>query len=227
MKTTNIFKPIFLSLIVIQSIFALFGTAFTQIAFFNTADYSLNLGLEGINNYLTAFGKYKELYSSIIITFAAYFGLWQLKASNDANTASLAANEERIKQIRFSEWKSTVETTFNEVDENNIFMKNEFIGIRQKLFNQLYVINFTINNKTTLSEIFNENIKYFVETFESGEKEYLEIVDYSYATQIYSFDTFCLIFRKCIEYQYSSMFEDLRALYLQNLNPNRFKNIPS
>lgn len=227
MKTTNIFKPIFLSLIVIQSSFALYGTLLTQWAFLHTSEYTLYLGLEGINNYLTAFGEYKELYSSIIITVAAYFGLQQLKASNDANKASLAANEERIKQIRFNEWKSTVETTFNEVDEKNVLMKNEFIGIRQKLFNQLYAINFTINNKTTLSEIFNEDIKYLVESFESGEKEFLENGDYSYATQTYSFDTFCLIFRKCIEYQYSSMFEDLGALYIQNLNPNRFKNIPS
>lgn len=101
-------------------------------------------------------------------------------------------------------------------------MKKEFIGIRHRLFNQLYAINFSIDNKTQLSDIFNEDIKDLVKSFESGEYKSETVGgEYSNNTQMFSFDTFCLMFRKCIEYQYPDMFDDLRALYLQNLDPNR------
>ena len=141
----KIFNGILLTIIVIlnfMSLVALFTIHWTLYD-----KYSFSFSPEGINNYLASLGQYKALFTATVATIAAFFGLHRLKAATDANS-------DKLKQDRFSEWKTVLDIRFIEIEKADPFMRREFTSVRYNLFRQLYNLNFSITNNTQLTQVF-------------------------------------------------------------------------
>lgn len=93
--------------------------AFVTIHWTLSNKYSFSFSPDGINTYLTAFGQYEALFTATVATIAAYFGLLRLKVATDANN-------DKLKQDRFSEWKTVLDIRFIEIEKYDpyILMRN-------------------------------------------------------------------------------------------------------
>lgn len=93
--------------------------AFVTIHWTLSNKYSFSFSPDGINTYLTAFGQYEALFTATVATIAAYFGLLRLKVATDTNN-------DKLKQDRFSEWKTVLDIRFIEIEKYDpyILMRN-------------------------------------------------------------------------------------------------------
>jgi hypothetical protein len=179
--------------------------------------YYFSFTPEGIDNYLSLFGQYKGVFTATITTIAAYLGLYRLKAATDANS-------DKLKQDRFTEWKTGLEIRLFKIEKSDQVMRDVFIKERYNLFVQLYDLNFVINNKTQLTMVFRSIFQNLVTPFELNNVKYNDMGGvYPNRIYSYSFQSFLYLFRGSINENtnYIQINEDLNNLYLDALNPNR------
>ena len=170
---------------------------------------------DGLENYLSALGKYKALFTATVATIAAYFGFHRLKAATDANV-------QKAKQDRFSEWKSVLDIRLIEIEKKDPFMKREFIRIRHNFYEQLHSFSFNITDQTQLANLFNDNFRELVGFFEQQNNRHIGMggayPDNRYA---YSFDSFRFLFLGCVDDVYNNIVVDLQDLYVACLPADR------
>jgi len=147
----KIFNVLFLAIVVILIFMSIL--AIVSIQWELIEKYSFNFSPDGINNYLISIGQFKALFTATIATVAAYFGLLRLKIANEANI-------ERLKQEHFQEWINNLEIRLSAIEETDPHMRREFARIRFNFFKQLYDLNFSISNKTQLTNVFIAHFKY-------------------------------------------------------------------
>lgn len=177
--------------------------------------YSFSLSPTGINNYLTALGQYKALFTATVATIAAYFGLHRLNAAN-------VANSDKLKQDRFSEWKTVLDIRFIEIEKTDPYMRREFTRVRYNLFRQLYDLNFSISNNAQLTQIFQSTFQDLVRFFEEQNNRHIGMGGvYLNNNFSYSLDSFRFLLLGSIDANYPEISQDLRTLYLATLDPNR------
>src|SRR5690606_23259742 len=121
-------------------------------------DFNFEITPIGIDNYLSSYTPYKYLLTGTIATCAAYFGLLRLKATIDTNN-------EKIKQDRFTEWKTIVQVRCSEIELLEPKMTREIIKIRRPIYEYLFARNFRIQNQEELAEVFNANVAELVVFF--------------------------------------------------------------
>jgi hypothetical protein len=181
--------------------------------------YSFSFSPKGINTYLTSFEQYKALFLATVTTIAAYFGLHRLKAATDANN-------DKLRQDRFSEWKTVLDIRFIEIEKYDPYMKREFVRVRYNLFSQLYNLNFSVTNNEQLTQIFNSTFQDIVRFFEEQNNKHLGMGGvYPDNTYSYSFDSFRFLFLGSIDTFYPEIISDLQTLYLARLDPNRIIDV--
>lgn len=209
MKTLNKFLIAIIIILLFMSFLALF------VIHYNLSNLEFSFSPVGIENYLSAFSKYKSLFAGTVATCTVYMGLLRVKATNDGN-------REKLKQDLFNEWKTVVQTRSNEIEKYDPFMIREIIRIRRGLFNSLYVINFKIEEKAQLKEIFEKYVKNLISFFENQNNKYIDLGGiYPNNEHSYSFDSFRFLFYGMIDYWYDDMERDLKELYNENLDSNR------
>ncbi|MCG8750554.1 hypothetical protein [Tenacibaculum finnmarkense] len=176
------------------------------------ADFDSKFSPSGIDNYLSSYANYKYLFTGTIATCSAYFGLLRVKATLDSNL-------EKIKQDRFSEWKTIVQIRCGEIESLDPKMTREIIKIRLSIYNFLYDKNFKIQNINELTEVFNAYVSSLVGFFENTNKRQQQLGVYRNERHSYSFDSFRFVFYGMLDSCYEEMINDLEELYIQNL-PN-------
>lgn len=182
-------------------------------------NYSFSFSPEGIDTYLTSFGQYKALFTATVATIAAYFGLHRLKAATDANS-------DKLRQDRFSEWKTVLDIRFIEIEKYDPYMKREFVRVRYNLFRQLYDLDFSITNNAQLTQIFQSTFQVIARFFEEQNNRYIGMGGaYPDNTHSYSFDSFRFLLLGSVDNTYTDIVGDLQTLYLAALDPDRMINI--
>lgn len=212
----KIFNWLLLGIIVILILMSLIAIVTIHWTLFDK--YSFSFSPEGIDNYLVSFGQYKGLFTATVATIAAYFGLHRLKAATDANS-------DKVRQDRFSEWKTVLDIRFIEIEKYDPYMKREFIRVRYNLFRQLYDLKFSIENNAQLTQIFLSTFQELARFFEEQNNKYIGMGGaYPNNTHSYSFDNFRFLFLGSVDIIYPSIVSDLQTLYLAALDPNRMIN---
>ncbi|MEZ4959048.1 MAG: hypothetical protein R2830_04460 [Saprospiraceae bacterium] len=212
----KIFNGLFLIIVLILILMS--ATALATIHWTLFDNYSFSFSPDGINTYLTAFGNYKALFTATVATIAAYFGLLRLKAATDANN-------DKLKQDRFSEWKTVLDIRFIEIERADPFMRREFTRVRFNLFKQLYNLNFSLSNKEQLMQVFQANFQDLVNFFETQNTRHIGMGGiYPNDTYSYSFDSFRFLLLGCVDVIYPEIVEDLQTLYLTTLPSDRLIN---
>lgn len=215
---TKIFNIILIIVIVILIIMSILAIITIHWTLFDKRIYSFSFTPSGINNYLASFGDFKALFTGTVATIAAYFGLLRLKAATDAN-------RDKLKQDRFSEWKTILDIRFIEIERHDPYMKREFTRVRFNLFKQLYDLNFSIANNVQLTDIFQTNFQGLADFFESQNNKHIGMGGvYPNNTYSYSFDSFRFLLLGCVDETYQDIVTDLQRLYLAALSPNRMIN---
>ena len=180
------------------------------------SELDISFSPNGLETYLSTFGKYKALFTGTIAVCAAYFGLQRVKVSEEAN-------REKIKQDYFNEWKIVIQVRAAEVDKNDKFMLREIVQIRHSLFNDLYNLKFEIINKNKLTEIFDKHFKSKVRFFEEQNDKHIGMgAAYPDENYSYSFNAFLFIFWGMIDKGYDNLGKDLKEIYLKNMDSMRF-----
>lgn len=170
---------------------------------------------KGIDNYLSTLGTYKALFTSTITTIAAYFGLHRLNAAIEANV-------QKVKQDRFNEWRSVLDVGLVRVERTDPHMKNEFIRLRYRFFEKLYLLNFNIAKKSQLENIFKEVFKGVSLSFEQQNKRNISMGGiYRNQKDSYSFDNFRYLFIIGVDPMYNELVSDLQDMYLECLPDSR------
>ena len=207
-KTTKAFNVLFLVIIAILTLMSLAAIVFIHWTFFDITKYSISITPIGINNYLSAYGNYNALFAATIATIAAYFGLLQLK--------------DKLKQDRFSEWKTVLDIMFIEIEKFDPYMRREFTRVRYSLFRQLYNLNFNIENNAQLTQIFQTTFQDRVIFFETQNNKHIGMGG-AYPTDrySYSFNSFQFLLRGCFDNVYTEINNDLLNLYVANLPADR------
>ena len=183
--------------------------------FFDKSKYEFSFTPQGINTYLRGFGAYKTLFTSTVATIAAYLGLLRLKVANEAN-------KDKLKQDRFSEFKTLIDVRVIEVESRDPYMKREFIRIRYNLFNDLFQRKFTILDSNNLKEVFDGHFKDVIRFLEEQNNRHIKMGGiYPNSTYSYSYDSFRFIFQGCLEEMYTGIENDLLNLYLAEMDTNR------
>ena len=180
--------------------------------------YSFSFSPEGIETYLISFGKYKTLFTATVATIAAYFGLHRLKAATEANS-------DKLRQDRFSEWKTVLDIRFIEIEKYDPYMKREFVRVRYNLFRQLYDLNFSITNNAQLTQIFQSTFQDLARFFEEQNNKHIGMGgSYPNNTYSYSLDSFRFLLLGSLDNTYADIVRDLQLLYLASIDPNRMIN---
>jgi hypothetical protein len=169
---------------------------------------------EGLQNYISEFGTYKELFGATVLIMATYFGLHRLNAATEANQL-------KIKSDRFSEWKTALDVRFPDIEKQDPYMKKEFIRARFHFYEQLHAMNFTIKNRDELEQVFNTHFQNLVEYFELMNNEFALISVYPNKIFTFSFDSFRYLFQGCVDSMYSEFYNDLKSLYIAKLPIDR------
>ena len=148
-----------------------------------------------------------------IAATATYVGLQSLQQT-------VQANRERLKQDRFSEWKSRVDSRILEVEKNDPYLRRVFLEKRTKYFDQLLDRNFYIADKEQLAiclSVFADVIPFLEDknnrTIKLGQV-------YPSTNHAYSYDAFRFVFIGSADGAYPQIETDLKVLYL-DLLPNR------
>jgi len=209
----KIFNWLLLGIIVILILMSLI--AIVTIHWALLGKFSFSFSPEGIDNYIVSFGQYKGLFTGTVATITAYFGLHRLKAATDANS-------DKVRQDRFSEWKTVLDIRFIEIEKYDPYMKREFIRVRYNLFRQLYDHKFSIENNEQLTQIFQSTFQELARFFEEQNNKYIGMGGvYPDSTHSYSFDSFHFLLLGSVDIIYPSIVSDLQTLYLAALDPNR------
>jgi hypothetical protein len=210
----KIFNGLLMTIIIIlifMSVLAL-GT----IHWFLYNEYSFSFSPNGIDNYLASFGQYKALFTATVATIAAYFGLHRLKVATDANI-------DKLRQDRFSEWKTILDIRLIEIEKVDPYMRKEFTRVRYNLFLKLYAVNFSIKDNSQLTEIFQSIFQDLTRLFEEQNNKQIGMGGiYSTNKYSYSFDSFQFLFLGSLDGNYPEIQRDLHTLYLAALDPNRY-----
>lgn len=213
MKIFNFLLVAIIVILILMSIIALIAIHWTLYY-----KYSFSFSPYGINNYFTAFGQYKALFTATVTTIVAYFGLHRLKVATDANS-------DKLKQDRFSEWRTVLDIRFIEIEKIDPFMRREFIRLRYNLYQELYDLNFAITNNTQLTKIFQSIFENYVRFFEEQNNKHIDMGGiYNNNAQCYSFDSFRFLFLGSLDTDYPEIVKNLETLYLGKLDPNRIIN---
>lgn len=215
-KTKHIYQNIFSILIlaisvilICLSLLSIFSTLFklTSMSYCwetNCIDYLLNTITE-----------HQTLYAGTIATIVAFLGLLRLEAATEAN-------KDKLRNDHFSEWKTCLEIISIKIEKEDSYMKNHFILIRQKLFPQLYNMNFKIKNLEELKLFFNANFKNVISDFESQNQIYIKRGGcYPSNDFAFAYDSFLALINWSINEKYESFIKDLRVLYMSSLDPKR------
>jgi hypothetical protein len=214
-KIDKVFNLLFLAVItilVIASFLALIIIHWT----FSDSNYSFSLSPSSINTYLSAYGDYKALFTGTIAAIAAYYGLHRMTVAADANI-------QKIKQDRFSEWKTILDIRFVETDKKDPFMKREFVRVRLDFFERLYTANFNIENIDALKNIFEPVFGNLIQFFEDQNEMMIQMGGvYQNEKYSYSFDSFQFLFLGSVGNVYNEIKSDLLKLYLAKLPDHRF-----
>lgn len=64
---------------------SILALAVVHMTFFDCSKYHFSFTPSGINNYLSALGEYKALFTATVATIAAYYGLWRFQVAADQN----------------------------------------------------------------------------------------------------------------------------------------------
>ena len=211
-KILNVVLQIVTAILILLSFIAIISI---HLNFNNNSMYYFSFTINGFNNYITAYGYYTVLFSATLATLTAYFGLLRIKAATDANL-------DRIRQDRFSEWRTVTDSIAVDIERTDPVMRRLFTRVRLNLFNQLYELNFDINNNGVLTTIFQTNFRAIVNNFETHNRRHLDMGGvYPNAEYSYSFDSFRFLVIGCINDFYPEIEEDLRTLYLATLPADR------
>lgn len=215
-NTANFFNVLFLIIIGILTLMSLMAISIIHWGLIETKVFSFTP--TGINNYFNAFGEYKALFTSTVATIAAYFGLLRLKAATDANN-------DKLKQDRFSEWKTVLDIRFIEIEKYDPYMRREFTRVRYNLFQQLYKNDFSISDLKQLTQIFESNFQDIVKFLESQNNKYIGMGSvYIDNMQSYSFDSFRFLLLGCVDNTYTEIVTDLQRMYLDSMPKDRIIN---
>ncbi len=212
MKILKVLLLVAMIILIAMSLLALIAIHWTL------SEKSFAFTLKGIDNYLAALGNYKALFTATVATMAAYFGFHRLKAATEANI-------QKSKQDRFSEWKYVLDIRLAEIEKSDPFMKREFIRIRHNFYERLYPLNFNIDGKAQLTNIFDATFRDTVNFFEQQNNKHIGMGGaYPNNKFAYSFDSFRFLFLGCIDNVYNNIVPDLMELYLRCLPADRIIN---
>jgi hypothetical protein len=182
---------------------------------FAKPNYSFSLSSSAINIYLSSFGNYKALFTGTIAAIAAYYGLHRMTVAADANI-------QKIKQDRFSEWKTVLDNSLHEIEKKDPYMKREFTRVRLDFYERLYEINFNIESDEVLTTIFESVFGNLIQFFEEQNEMSIQMggayPDQNYS---YSFDSFRFLFLGSAGTVYNKIAKDLQKLYLEKLSTHR------
>jgi hypothetical protein len=185
-----------------------------HINLFDGKQYGFSFTVSGIEFYLNQFGEHKGLFTLTIASVAALAGLKSLGESTKAN-------QERIKQDRFMEWKNALEKRVDEIIEKDPYMDRIFIQHRYQLFTILYGMDFNVKNHSQLVEIF-EVFKNATDFLESQSKWHMKLGGiYRDDHHAYAYDSFRFVLYGGIFKEYVDAERDLNKLYLDSLPKHR------
>lgn len=211
---TKIFNGLLLTIIIILVIMSTIALISIHYSLYDKNSFSFSP--DGINTYLSAFGQYKALFTATVATIAAYLGLLRLKVATDANN-------DKLKQDRFSEWKMVLDIRFIEIEKLDPYMKREFVRVRYNLFKQLYDLHFSISNKDQLTQISQTTFGDLISFFEAQNNKHIDMGGAYPDDQFsYSFDSFRFLLLGCVDKTYPDILTDLKALYLSALPTDRY-----
>lgn len=209
MRILNFLFVFFVTVLIVMSIIALIAIHMTL------SEMKFSFTPKGLNSYLSAYKEYSALFAGTITVTGVYFGLLRVHAATDAN-------RDKLRQDRFSEWKTTLDIRMIETDKPDPYMKREFVRLRWQFFLELYSRNFTIKDKDELFTIFTNVFKSIVPFFEEQNNRHIGMGG-SYPDKFYSysFDSFRFLFLGSIETFYDDIVADLKELYLGAMKPDR------
>lgn len=208
MKILNSLFVFFVIILVVMSLLAL------VIIHATLFKYTFSLTPAGLNTYLNEYKSYSALFAGTIATTGGYLGLLRLHAATNAN-------RDKLKQDRFSEWKTVFEIRALETEKKDPFMKREFVRLRWHFFNELYKRNFTVANKNDLTTVLSI-FKTVIPFFEEQSNDYVNMGGvYRDANSSYSVNSFVFLFLGLIDISYNEIELDLRGLYISYLPQNR------
>lgn len=211
--TTKVFNILF---VVISFILILMSIIALTAIHLSLLEKPFSFTTDGLNFYLETIGQYSSLFAGTITVITVYLGLMRLKAA-------IEANNDKRKQDYFSEWKYILEIRSTEVKDEDPRMVREFYKLRYELYVVLYSYHFKINNKDELQLIF-DNVynKEIIKFFEEMNQTALG-TGHIYPSKVYSysFNSFIFLFLGCLNEYYKGMEDDLKELYLENIDPKR------
>lgn len=210
MKIFNWLLLMIIAILILMSLIGLVAIHWTL-----CINYSFSFSPDGIETYLISFDKYKTLFTATVATIAAYFGLHRLKVATDANS-------DKLRQDRFSEWKTVLDIRFIEIEKFDPYMKREFVRVRYNLFRQLYDLNFSIANNAQLTQIFQSTFQDLARFFEEQNNRNIGMGGiYPNNSYSYSFDSFRFLLLGSVDIIYTDIVRDLQLLYLASIDPSR------
>lgn len=205
----KIFNYTIISIAIILSAFSLITFIIIQIELFQDNFKFTSIGL---NNYLKAFAVYKELFAGTIALIVAYFGILRFKAAE-------TANNDKVKQDRFSDWKNLIDLRILEIDKNNPYLKREFARLRYNLFQKLYSKSMSIKNIVELNEIFDEKFKGTLRFLEEMNDKHVNCGGIYKNTKFsYFYNDFQFVFLGCLDDYYDEITIDLENIFLNSLD---------
>jgi len=207
------FNIVIIAFAVILLFFSTITFVIIQIELFS---YNFKIDSKGLNNYLSSFTEFKELFAGTIILIVAYFSILRLKAAE-------VANLEKVKQDRFTEWKNQLDIRILEVEKNNPFFKRQFTKIRYKLFENLYEFKMSINSKEELLKVTDNELRKSLRFLEEMNDININLGGvYPDKTFTYFFNDFYFVFIGSLDNYYDNLRDDLKEIYLNSLNNERF-----
>jgi hypothetical protein len=210
---SNAINSVFLTIIAILLFMSMLGLI--EIHWRLASDYNFSFTPEGINKYISSLGSYKELFVGTVAAIAAFLGLHRLHAATQANI-------DKIRQDKFSDWKTVLDIRFTEIETRDRVMKREFVRLRYRFFQDLYDIKFNIESKQTLDRIANSVFGDIILFFEENNDRYLQMGGiYGDHSSSYSYDSFRFLFTGSCDTLYDGAQSDLFNWYVSKLDSNR------
>jgi hypothetical protein len=182
---------------------------------FYSPRFAFDFSRKSIGGYLDIYKEYNGLFTATVTVIVAYLGLQRLKVASDANA-------DKLKQDHFVEWRTVQDVRLIELEKTDPYMKREFIKIRKNLFLQLYELDFNIENKEQLTDVFKANFAEFIPFFESMNERFMEMGGvYQNESFSYTGQNFAFLFNGCIEKGYDQLYNDILDLHRQYLATDR------
>lgn len=210
MRVLNFLCIVFVAVLVFMSTIAVIGIQLDLLQ-----NYTISLTPTGFNTFLKKYGEQRSLFGGTMAITALYFSLRRVNAA-------IVANVEKVKNDRFTEWKTVLELRAKEIEHNDSYMKREFITHRWKFFNELYSRGFEIANKTELEKVFNATFKNSVNFIETQNEKHMKYGGaYPTSTHSYTLVNFRFLFLGAVDRTYQNIDADLQTLYLAAMAKDR------